>query len=85
MENGGLLEEKVICIARRRSQQDDHRHNVVFKQTSRGRFERFVASPHLGKGQDTLTAQFLDNCILRLVGFQNSQRNKGTGLDILRP
>lgn len=59
---GGLLDQEIISITWWRCQHDDNRYDPVLKQTGSRRVEWPIASPDLGKGQNTFTTQLLDNC-----------------------
>lgn len=57
-----ILDEEVVCVTGRRGEQDNDGDEIVLKQASSRRVERPVASPDLGKGQDTFTSELLNNC-----------------------
>jgi hypothetical protein len=57
-----ILDEEVVCVTGRGSEQDNDGDEVMLKQAGSRRVERPVASPDLGKGQDTFTSELLNNC-----------------------
>lgn len=69
-----ILEEEVVCITGRGCEHNNDRNKIVLKQTSRWRVERPVASPDLGKGQDTFTAELLNNCIDIILVYRSIVR-----------
>lgn len=67
-----ILEEEVVCVTGRGGEHDNDRDNIMLKQASGWRVERPVASPDLGKGQDTFTAELLNNCIEILLVYRSN-------------
>lgn len=69
-----ILDEEVVCITGRRCEHNYNGNKIVLKQTSRWRVERPVAGPDLGKGQDTFTAEFLNNYIDIILVYRSMVR-----------
>lgn len=67
-----ILDQEVIGITWRRRQHNDNRHNVMLEQTGGRRVERAVAGQNLGEGQNTFTAQRLDNYLLPSLASINN-------------
>lgn len=59
------VEDEVVGISRRRSENDNDANDPVLKETSERSVERSIASPETGEGQNTLAAEFLDETTLR--------------------
>lgn len=59
------VENEVVGISRRRSQDDNNADDPVLKETSERSVERSVAGPETREGQNTLATELLDKTTLR--------------------